>query len=121
MQRSEASKNVLLTFPTPIYRFRWPDTERINKELLRIVLQREKESPSMARSNVGGWQSGYDLLSWPEPEIAQLKEWINAAFGEVMKVEVGPEPFTCRLAVTGWVNLNRRGDYNRHHTHANNH
>ncbi len=51
MQRSEASENVVVTIPTPIYPFHWPDTERINNELLRIVLQREQENPSMARSN----------------------------------------------------------------------
>ena len=54
MQRSEASENVVVTIPTPTYRFPWPDTERINNELLRIVLQREKEGRSMALGNVDG-------------------------------------------------------------------
>ena len=121
MQRSEASEKVVLAFPTPIYHFVRPDTEPVNRALLRMVLAREKKAPSSARSNIGGWQSGYDLLSWPGPEIELLKKWINDAFGEIMKVEAGPEPFNCRLSVTAWANLNRRGDYNRSHIHGGNH
>ncbi len=121
MQRSEASEKVVLAFPTPIYQFVRPDAEPVNRALLRMVLAREKKAPSTARSNVGGWQSGYDLLSWPGPEIALLKKWIDDAFGEIMKVVAGPEPFNSRLSVTAWANLNRRGDYNRSHTHSGNH
>jgi uncharacterized protein (TIGR02466 family) len=121
MQHSDASEKVLMAFPTPIYKTVWPDGKAVNKALLRIVLAREKKEPSTARSNVGGWQSGHDLLSWPGPEIAQLKEWINEALGELMKVEAGPEPFNCRLSVSAWANLNRQGDYNRSHTHSGNH
>jgi len=121
MQHSGASDKVLLAFPTPIFKYVWPDSEAVNKALLRIVLAREKTEPSTARSNVGGWQSGHDLLNWPEPEIQLLKKRVNDAFGEMMKVEAGPEPFNCRLAVTAWANLNRHGDYNRSHTHSSNH
>ena len=38
-----------------------------------------------------------------------------------MKVQAGPQPFNCRVSLTGWANLNRRGDYNRSHTHTGNH
>jgi len=121
MQRSEASEKVVLAFPTPIYQFVRPDTEPVNRALLRLVLAREKKAPSTARSNIGGWQSGHDLLNWPGPEIELLKKWINDAFGEIMKAEAGPEPFNCRLSVTAWANLNRHGDYNRSHIHGGNH
>jgi uncharacterized protein (TIGR02466 family) len=121
MQHSDASEKVLMAFPTPIYKTVWPDAEAVNKALLRIVLAREKKEPSTARSNVGGWQSGHDLLNWPGPEIAQLKKWINDALGELMKVEAGPQPFDCRISAGAWANLNRRGDYNRSHTHSGNH
>ena len=121
MQLSKLSDKVLQAFPTPIYKHVWPDSEALNAALLRLVLEREKTEPSTARSNVGGWQSGHDLLSWPGPEIEQLKTWINDAFGEIMKAVAGPAPFGCRLAVTAWANLNRRGDYNRGHTHSANH
>ncbi len=109
MQHSDASEKVVMAFPTPIYKTVWPDSEAVNKALLRTVLAREKKEPSTARSNVGGWQSGHDLLNWPGPEIAQLKEWINEAFGEIMKVEAGPQPFNCRFSAGAWANLNRQG------------
>jgi len=118
---TEASEKVVLAFPTPIFKTVLPDTEAVNDALLKCVLAREKKQPSTTRSNVGGWQSGHDLLNWPEPEIAQLKSWINDAFLEMMKVQAGPQPFNCRISLTGWANLNRRGDYNRSHTHSGNH
>jgi uncharacterized protein (TIGR02466 family) len=121
LQRADSTANVFLAFPTPIYRFVRPETKGINDGLRRIVLDREANSPSTVRSNVGGWQSDYDLLNWPEPEINQLKEWVNEAFGEMMAVQVGPSPIACRLAVTAWANINRRGDFNRGHTHSTNH
>jgi len=104
-----------------MYKFVWPDTESVNEALLRLVLEREKTEPSTTRSNVGGWQSGHDLLNWPEPEIKMLRTWVNDAFGEIMKAVAGPQPFSCSLSVTAWANLNRHGDYNRTHTHSGNH
>jgi uncharacterized protein (TIGR02466 family) len=116
-----AGEKVVLAFPTPMYKFVWPDSDSVNKALLRIVLEREKTAPSTARSNVGGWQSSHDLLNWPEPPIQVLKTWVNDAFGEIMKAVAGPQPFTCNLSVTAWANLNRHGNYNRSHTHSGNH
>jgi uncharacterized protein (TIGR02466 family) len=121
MQSADASDKVVMAFATPIYKTVWPDCKAVNKALLRTVLAREKKEPSTARSNVGGWQSSHDLLKWPGAEIAQLQDWINEAFKEIMKVEAGPQPFNCRVAITAWANLNRHGDYNRSHTHSGNH
>lgn len=118
---SVTGEKVVLAFPTPMYKYVWPDTQSVNQALLRLVLEREKTTPSTARSNVGGWQSSHDLLSWPEPPIQALKTWVDDAFGEIMKAVAGPQPFTCSLSVTAWANLNRHGDYNRSHTHSGNH
>lgn len=40
-QHAEASGKVLLAFPAPILKYVWPDSEAVNKALLRIVLARE--------------------------------------------------------------------------------
>lgn len=121
MQVLDTGEPVKLAFATPILRHRWPDAARTNLELARLVLEREAASGTVARSNVGGWQSEPDLMSWGGPAIQQLGRWIHEGFGQVMRRELGTGDFTCRLAVTAWANVNRKGDYNRHHTHANNH
>lgn len=121
MQLHDSGEDVVLAFPTPIFRRVWPDTGGFNARLKEIVLARKEADPSTSRSNVGGWQSGHDLITWPHPEMRQLGEMIHEAFGAVMEKDLGHRRFTCRLAVTAWANVNGHGHYNRHHTHANNH
>jgi uncharacterized protein (TIGR02466 family) len=121
MQLYDSGEEVVLAFATPIYRRAWPDSAELNARLREIVLERKAANPSTARSNVGGWQSSHDLITWPYPEMRTLGERIHEAFGAVMQRELGHRRFTCRLAVTAWANVNTHGNYNRHHTHANNH
>jgi uncharacterized protein (TIGR02466 family) len=121
MQLANAEGPVVLAFPTPIFRRRWPDSAELNAGLRELVLARRAKTPSTARSNVGGWQSSHDLMSWGGPHIAALGQRIEEAFGAAMEAEIGTRAFTCRLAVTAWANANGDGDYNRHHTHAGNH
>ncbi len=121
MQLHDTGEDVVLAFPTPIYRRLWPKTQAFNAALREIVLARKAASPSTARSNIGGWQSSHDLITWPHPEMKQLGEMIHEAFGAAMERELGHRRFTCRLAVSAWANVNAHGHYNRHHTHANNH
>ena len=121
MQLYDTGEEVVLAFATPIYRHSWPDSDGLNARLREIVLERQSAAPSTARSNVGGWQSDHDLITWPHPEMQTLGQRIHEAFGAVMQRELGHRRFTCRLAVTAWANVNRHGHYNRHHTHANNH
>lgn len=121
MQLAKGDGPVVLAFPTPIYRHHWPASGDLNEALKTLILARRAASPSTARSNVGGWQSGHDLMSWGDPRLAELGQCINEAFGAAMEAEIGTRAFTCKLAVTAWANVNGSGDYNRHHTHANNH
>ena len=109
MQLANADGPVVLAFPTPIYRHLWPASGDLNTALKTMILARRAASPSTARSNVGGWQSSHDLMSWGDPQLA------------AMEAEIGTRAFTCKLAITAWANVNGSGDYNRHHTHANNH
>lgn len=112
---------VVRAFPTPIFRRLWPDSDDLNAGLRELVLARRAATPSASRSNVGGWQSSHDLMTWGGPHVARLGQYINEAFGAAMEAQIGTRAFTCRLAVTAWANVNLDGDYNRHHTHANNH
>ncbi len=121
MQNAQGREDVVRAFATPIYRRRWPDSAALNARLRELVLARRAAAASTRRSNVGGWQSSHDLMSWGGPEIAELGRRLNEAFGACMEAEIGTRAFTCKLAVTAWANVNGDGDYNRHHTHAGNH
>src|SRR5215467_12271075 len=70
-----------ITFGTPVL-VRQFDNPSLNQALHRILLEREGLHPEMRtgqlnRSNLGGWRSEPDLLTWPEPEVATLKGMIH--------------------------------------------
>lgn len=81
-------------FATPFLCRYYPDTESLNKRLQEIVLERERMSPPpSAMSNVGGWQSmKRDLLDWPYPEMATLRDWIVEAVKEMTGFTFGGRP-----------------------------
>jgi uncharacterized protein (TIGR02466 family) len=123
MQFLETGGPVVLGFPTPIFRHRWPEAEiaPVNQAFKAEILDRRQRFPSTKVSNVGGWQSEPDIMEWPLPEVKQFRQWINHAFSAVMARELGTGAFKSRYSVTGWANVNEYGDYNRTHIHPNNH
>jgi hypothetical protein len=52
-------------FPTLIGQLRVPDAEAMNQELKSLILAEESKYLSLGRSNIGGWHSRPDLLTWP--------------------------------------------------------
>jgi len=123
MQYLETGGPVVLGFPTPIFRHRWPEAEiaPVNQAFKAEILDRRQRLPSAKVSNVGGWQSEPDIMEWSLPEVKQFRQWINHAFSAVMARELGTGAFKSRYSVTGWANVNEYGDYNRTHIHPNNH
>lgn len=121
MSSPPTSGNIMHLFATRVLQKAWPDTDTLNEGLRRVILDRKSANPSTKRTNVGGWQSTHDLLKWQAPEIAELGKMIHNAFGEVMESELGTGAFQCSLSATAWANVNTDGDYNRIHTHSENH
>lgn len=123
MQLFETGEPVVLSFATPIFQHCWPEAEitPVNAGLKAAILARRACTPGTQISNIGGWQSTHDLMSWEVPELKQLGAWINQAFGAVMSRELGTKAFQYRYGVNAWANVNEGGDYNRTHTHPNNH
>lgn len=112
--------NVSFAFPTPLYQRVVPDCDVVNQELKRIVLDHEQKSPSLGRSNVGGWHSGDDVLSWPYPEIDFLKALIGEGIGEITNMEMEgrlSQDHDVNMDGGAWVNLCRNGGYNTIHNH----
>ena len=106
-------------FVTPLFRRLYPGAAALNRRLGEIVLERERTAPAHNRSNVGGWQSERDLLEWPHPELATLRDWVVGALKEVTRYSLGGRPLKIggSLQVMAWANVLRRGNYNRVHNH----
>ncbi len=117
-------KQVALAFPTPIGRFKVGDAGAMNRELHRVILEKERSEPTQIYSNAGGWHSRADLLEWPHPEIKALKGWIfeavqhmiNATL-ELMKASNLRTESSGSLQIKAWANICRAGHYHRIHNH----
>lgn len=114
-------QNLMSAFPTPIGRVQVKQAESINPGLKAYILQKEKEAPSRARSNLGGWQSRSDLLTWPIPETKVLTEAICETIKQVHGVvcEVKGKEFD--LVLNAWANVSREGAYHKRHNHVTAH
>jgi hypothetical protein len=51
-------------FATPVAVVEVPDSTSLNAELKKAILGHEKASPGTQHSNLGGWQSDWDMERW---------------------------------------------------------
>src|SRR5262245_44211320 len=110
-------RQVALAYPTPIGRFRIPDAGDVNRELRRLIMEKEAVEPSDDYANVGGWHSRSNLLDWPQPEVAALKGWILEAVRHMVAASTDGKSVTGRVSVVAWANVARQGHYHRVHNH----
>ena len=111
------SDGTCVWWTTPILKRLLPDTTQVNMQLKEMVLMRAESSPTVHKSNEGGWHSDEDFLSWGGPAIAQLQQWIVQGFQDLTTAMSGGEPYKGKLELNAWANLNRCGNYNNIHTH----
>jgi hypothetical protein len=52
---------VVPLFATPLVVFDVPDAAALNGELRRVIEERQKTHPTTRKSNMGGWQSSWDM------------------------------------------------------------
>ncbi len=104
-------------FSTPIITYRVKEPAALNAGLKRCILAAEQAQPSTRRSNIGGWRSEHDLLTWPEAEINILDTEIQKVIGQVIASTSGEQDFTGHLKINAWANLLRKGNYNTVHNH----
>ncbi len=103
-------------FPTPVF---WHvfKSDALNAELRDLILEQERTTPAMVKSNQGGWQSPTDFFSWGGEAVATLKEYA----GRVVECATArlPLPPNVRLEfhLSGWAAVNHKGHYNTVHVH----
>ena len=115
---------VVPLFATPLVVFDVPDAAALNVELRRAIGQREKTHPSTHKSNMGGWQSSWDMDRWGGPAaiklLAHARNIANQMTTDRQGI-AGQGPYPGHFAVTWignmWANVNRSGHGNEYHSH----
>jgi len=114
-------------FAVPFGNAMHPEGPRLNGALRSLFLAREAEGAAWAkpdstmRVNPGLFESHFDLFKWPEPEIAELREF---CWTELAQFVAGLSTLTPgqldALAITAdvWFHITRRGGYFGLHNHA---
>lgn len=94
----------------------WPDSEKLNKQLMEEALQEEKRDPDgMRATNYGGWHSQWVVQDWQTEAAKTLLARFEAAKEQMAKYTPAPEN---ELKLTSvWVNINRDGHFNYAHWH----
>jgi uncharacterized protein (TIGR02466 family) len=101
-----------------------PNMEALNKEMVGTLVEESMSVPSKSVSNVGGWHSGYDLLTRPQSCFRELRDMVvecahdtTQALAKQSGVRVPSMTSTTEM----WGMVMRRGDYSIAHAHSNNH
>ncbi|SKA01661.1 conserved hypothetical protein [Enhydrobacter aerosaccus] len=111
-------------FSTPIVMFEVPDAPKLNAELRQVIEQRSRTHPTTQKTNIGGWQSSWDMDRWGGPAAIQLLAFARNVANR-MTTDIngtsGQGPYPGHFAVTWlgnmWANINRSGDANDLHSH----
>jgi len=122
--RVGAAPEIIPLFATPIVLFDVPDVAALNVDLRRVIGEREKSQPSTQHSNMGGWQSSWDMDRWGgAPALKLLAIGRNTANRMTTDRQgtagAGPHPgyFAVTWRANMWANINRTGHANLPHSH----
>ena len=116
---NEPLKNQFMAaFSSPVLLRQWPGFEEVNAGLKQMILEREPKDPLSIHSNVGGWHSEQDVLTWGGPAIGQLQGWIQMALTDLtMGLANLSAPPGGQMTMVAWANVLRRGGYHLVHDH----
>jgi uncharacterized protein (TIGR02466 family) len=103
-------------FPTPVFWYVLKDVDALNAELCHLILDQERSTSSMVKSNQGGWQSPTDFFRWEGTAVATLRSYAHRAV-EVATARVIPQNLRIEFHLSSWAAVNRQGHYNTVHIH----
>ena len=116
--QAEPQSNIIPLFPTPLGIFTLPNGAELNSGLATAIRRREREQEkTVVTNNISGWHSSWDLLEWPVPEVAALKEWIVMVVHYMVGTVTRQDRFNASLDLYAWANINRAHCYREGHTH----
>ena len=85
-----------------------------------MIFAEAAKTPSIEHSNVGGYHSPPDVLTWDYPCVKTFISMIQP-MAEIMARNDGlKEDQTIDLSLSAWTNIIRDGQYHASHRHPNN-
>lgn len=113
---SQQKAEVRQFFATPVVLAEMPDAGRLNVELSKAILAKESEGPGVHHSNLGGWQSSWDIETWGGPAAKAVLDYGRGLASRITSDRLG-KPVRIAWKTNAWANVNRRGHGNEFHTH----
>ncbi|MCR9254972.1 MAG: 2OG-Fe(II) oxygenase family protein [Alphaproteobacteria bacterium] len=117
MSQPQLQLDVQPLFATPVAVVIHPDAIRLNAALKTAILNQEQAAPSTQHSNLGGWQSTWDMESWGGQATQDLIQSAKAIASKLTARRDGQPMGQVDWAVNIWANVNRSGHGNEFHTH----
>jgi uncharacterized protein (TIGR02466 family) len=103
-------------FATPVVLVDLPDVARLNADLRRVITEREKAVPGTQHSNLGGYQSSWDMNQWGGAAALRLLDAGRDVANRLTTDRTG-QPVRVQWKANMWANVNRAGHGNEFHTH----
>jgi len=114
-------------FPTPFAFERLADPDRLNAALRTLFLAREnagayRNPDPYTERNDALFESRFDLFQWPDPEVAELREFCLSRTLQLVQRLNGYDAArmrALRLRIESWFHVTRRNGYFGVHNHPN--
>tara|TARA_R110000868_G_scaffold1027_6_gene7842 strand:- start:2440 stop:3150 length:711 start_codon:yes stop_codon:yes gene_type:complete len=104
-------------FPTPVWTRQISNHATLNPPMLAALKRLEESTPSVKRSNVGGWHSETNLHH--DPAFLRIRQAIShMALRCALALEFDFERADLSIQSL-WANRNGPGDFNAQHVHPN--
>ena len=107
---------VALLFGTPIVIEEPADAPALNAALSTTILAREKSHPGTQHSNLGGWQSDWEMDRWGGAAAIKLLAIGRNTANRITTDRQG-KPVSIVWKANMWANINRSGHGNEFHSH----
>ena len=108
--------NVASLFATPVVTLDVADAAAMNGDLHTAIEQREKTHPGTRHSNLGGWQSEWDMDRWGGAAAIKLLAIGRNTANRVTSDRAG-NAVSIPWRANMWANINRSGHGNEFHSH----
>ena len=115
-RKPETDASINAIFATPVIECPMPNAAALNAELKRIILDREKSDTGTEHSNLGGWQSSWDMDEWGGDAFQEVQRAAHAVAARATCDRLGKTVKIDWLS-NAWANVNRDGHGNEFHTH----
>lgn len=114
--KPSAKVDVRALFATPIAIATMPNAEKLNSALRATILARAEAEPSTEHSNLGGWQSTWDLADWGGEEARTVLDFARQ-LADKLTIDRHGQPAPQNWRMNAWANVNRQNHGNEFHSH----